>query len=257
MSSFCDIKENEEITTQNKVDNNIEENDIIEILTKLNIDEKSLLDIFQYLKSNLTSERLTEFVSKLNAIRDVFTGDGAGLSGGIVSDKFTMAFLSLHLSGFTEHHVGESDCAIQGYPLSLKKINGKSTIALNWSKNPENSIKRDRFNNDIILLNLRTEQWWKTAPKSASSKEREENFFTTTIKAGIYLISKTYCKSNVCLKSNNKTDTLIENIQLYRMIKNSIQDDLFIEFPTTLNEIKFDILKAFSHVHPIDASPPI
>lgn len=206
---------------------------------------RTLQDVFDHLKQSLTPDLLCELISKLNAIRIEFTGDGAGLSGGIVSDKFSVAFLSLHVPHFKEFHSGESDCSVLGHPLSLKKINGKSTIALDWSKNPEDSLKRQRFETDILILNLQTEHWWKNAPKDATAEERASKFFTSEIKAGIYLISHTYCKNHVCLKSNNKTDSLIESIPLYKMMKNSIEENLFIEFPPSTLQFNFDIMYAF------------
>ncbi len=205
----------------------------------------SLNDIYLHLKTHLTPDILKGFVDKLNAVRNAFKGDGAGLSGGILSDKLTIDYLSLYVPEFREHHVGESDCAIKDCALSLKKINGKSTIALDWSKNPDESKKREKFENHILILNLCTEQWWKTAPKDASPEERECNYFTTAMPAGIYLVPASYCKDNVCLKSNNKTDTLIESIPLYKMLKHSMEQGLFIEFPKSDSEVKFNILSAF------------
>jgi hypothetical protein len=195
--------------------------------------------------SHLTHEILQEMLSKLHAIRNRFTGDGAGLSGGTVSDMFIVEFLTNKIPEFVGHHVGESDIKVQDYPLSLKKINGKSTIALDWSKNGTNTKPRERFDTDMMIVNLKTEQWWKTAPKGATAEDHVSKFYSTPIKAGIYFISRTYCKSNVCLKSNNKTDSLIENEPLYKMLKQSIADNMVIEFPEEFPESRFNILSAF------------
>jgi len=200
---------------------------------------------FDYLKKNLTPELLTEIIGKLVGIRDAFTGDGAGLSGGTVSDMFITAFLSDKIAGFQSHHSREGDCKINEHTFSLKKINGKSTIALDWSKNGENSSERERFNTDIIIINLKTEKWWKNGPVNATADENAVGFYTKTVKAGIYFISQTYCKSNICLSSNNKTDTLIETIPLYKMLMQSISDNMVIEFPTEFPIIPFNILNAF------------
>jgi hypothetical protein len=201
---------------------------------------------FDYLKDNLTPELLEEFVSKLYAIRDAFTGDGAGLSGGTVTDMFSVAFLSANITGFVGHRSGEGDCKINDHPFSLKKINGDSTIALDWSKNGENSKKRERFNKDMIIINLKTKQWWKKGPVKATADEKASGFYTKTIKAGIYFISHTYCKSNICLTSNNKTDTLIENVPLYKMLMQSITNNMVIELPTEVPVSNFNILNAFN-----------
>lgn len=210
--------------------------------------QTSLKEAFDYLKTQLTSEILTEFVSKLNAICSEFKGDGAGLTGGIITDKFVVSFLKSKLRDFTEHHSGESDCKICDRAFSLKKINGKSIIALDWSKNDKNSKKRNYFETDIVIINLKTEKWWKKAPSIASQEDRDSKFFSATIKAGIYFVPHEYCKANVCLSSNNKTDSLIDNISLYRMLQKGLLDDMFIEFPTTVPKVSFNILNSFENV---------
>jgi hypothetical protein len=200
--------------------------------------------------SHLTPEILQELVSKLHAIRAEFTGDGAGLSGGTLSDKFLVEFLPRTIPGFVKHQVGESDMKVLDYPLSLKKISGKSTIALDWSKNGDTAKPRERFETDMMIINLKTEQWWKSAPKTASEDEKtlDSKFFSTPIHAGIYFVSHTYCRENVCLKSNNKTNTLIDTVALYKMLKQSLADNMVIEFPTEFPATRFDILKAFESV---------
>jgi hypothetical protein len=205
----------------------------------------SLRKVYDQLVKELTADKLTDIISKLHAIRHEFTGDGAGLSGGIVVDKFITAYLKVIIPGFEENHRGESDCIISGHPLSIKKIRGKSTIALDWSKNPEDSKKRDRFNTDMMIINTETGQWWKTAPDGASKQEIDTKFFSTLIKAGIYFVPHDYCKDNICLSSNNKTNSLIDCISLYKMLKESIKNNMVIEFPTEFPKQEFDILNAF------------
>lgn len=214
----------------------------------LTLPTSSLRDVFNHIYTQLTPEILEEIISKLHAIRNEFTGDGAGLSGGTLTDKFIIAFLSQKIRDFVEHHVLESDCKVLDYPLSLKKINGKSSIALDWSKNGENSKPRERFDTDMMIINLKTEQWWKSSPKTATKEESESKFFSSTIKAGIYFVSHTYCKSNVCLKSNNKTDSLIDKEDLYKMLKQSISNNMVIEFPNDYPVSRFNILNAFETV---------
>ena len=94
-----------------------------------------------------------------------------------------------------------------------------------------------------MIINIKTDQWWKTAP----ADENDTKFFSSSIKAGIYFVPKTYCKSNVCLSSNNKTNSLIDSKPLYKMLKESIRDNLVIEFPTIFPKQTFDILKAFGN----------
>ena len=89
--------------------------------------------------------------------------------------------------------------------LSLKKINGKSSIALDWSKNNTDN-KKKYFNTHIMIINLKTQQWWKKSPNIKSNN----NKFT------IYNDSRVYT-------DDNKINTLKTNayILLYEKIGSS------------------------------------
>lgn len=200
--------------------------------------------VYDELVKYLTPDILTDIVSKLNAITVEFTGDGSGLSGGTIVDKFITTYLSALIPNFEAYHEGEKDCKILDIPLSIKKIRGKSSIALDWSKNGKDSKERERFDTDIMIINLKTEQWWKTTPVSVNKEVTDVNY-SMYIKAGIYLISHDYCKGCIKLSSNNKTDSLIDSVQLYLMIQSSIKNNFVIEFPTDVPTRKFNILTAF------------
>ena len=144
---------------------------------------------------------------------------------------------------FEELHSGESDIKIDNTELSLKKINGKSTIALVWSKN-ETDNKKKYFNSHVIIINLKTEKWWKTKPNKIISNKIIT--YNDEIKSGIYFIDKKYCKRYINLSSNNKTNSLIDSQYLYFMLKRSIMLRLYIELPTPNKNIEFNILQAFS-----------
>ncbi len=159
--------------------------------------------------------------------------DGAGLSAGSLIEYYFGDTIK-NIPGFEVHNEGESDLKINGTCLSLKKINGKSNIALDWSKNPTNS-NRIYFNNDLIIINLKEQQWWKKSPIKPLFNDV---VYSTSIPAGIYLIDKEFCKRSVKLSSNNKTNTLIESEYLYIMLLSSINNDLFIEFPKPDHNIK-------------------
>ena len=205
-----------------------------------------LRHMFDEIKRQLTPVILTDMLSKMNAISERTKGDGAGLSGGFLVDMFLTEYLSSSIESFAECHIGESDCCILDVPLSIKKISGKSAIALDWSKNGETTKKRERFDTDIIIVNLKTQQWWKKEPIGCATQEEKDSlFYSSVIKAGLYVISKTYCKEHVKLSSNNKTDSMIDSVSLYKMLKQSIQSNMFIEFPTDVPVCKFNILNAF------------
>jgi hypothetical protein len=131
---------------------------------------------------------------------------------------------------------------ICGLKLSQKKITGNSSIALNWSKNKTIKSPEELFINNILLINLKTEKWWEKKPLKTHGNLN----YTNTIKSGIYLLDKDFCKKTVNLVSNNKTDTMIKNVFLYGLLQNSLEKDLFIEFPAPSKILDFNILNAFS-----------
>ena len=166
-------------------------------------------------------------------------------------------FLQNKLPDYHENHKGESDMVICGLPFSLKKINGKSTCALNWSKNEKDEKneknekdekneqkKKEMFSCDFIIINLKSGQWWKTKPKNVHSTLNI--VYTSEIPSGIYLIDKRFCKYYVELHQNNKTNTLIDSMNLYIMLKRSIALKLYIPLPEPNKQLKFNILDAFS-----------
>jgi hypothetical protein len=197
-----------------------------------------------YLETALSSQDLQSISDCCYTISQKCKGDGGGLLAGSLIDMYLSEMLSEKLSLYEGHHEGESDMKICNLPLSLKKITGKSTIALNWSKNGEQSpqIKTTHFTSDIMLVNLKTEKWWKKGP---TGEKNVKIYYDNEVEAGIYLIDKQYCKKNICITSNNKTDTLIDHKNLYIMINRSLLQNLFIRIPPPKNVTHFNILKAF------------
>ena len=176
------------------------------------------MSIINTLKESLTEEKLQYLSNCLHSIDDYCSNnDGCGLTGGLLSDMLITEFLKIFLKSFETCHKGECDCKILDIPLSLKKIKGKSNLALNWSKNPKKDLK-EKFTADILIFNIKSVQWWKTRPK----KKIDENVeYNTLVKSGIYLIDKEYCKEHVKLSKNNKTNSLITSQYLYLMLFNS------------------------------------
>jgi len=186
---------------------------------------------------------LQDLSNKCHSITLSCKGDGAGLSGGTLIDMLLCKFFQEKLQLYKDYHDGESDMKIYDIPLSQKKINGKSRIALDWSKN-ETKTKKEHFNCNIIIINLKTEKWWKNNP---THKICNINItYTDIIPSGIYIIDKQFCKYFIKLSNNNKTNTLIESKYLYIMLKHSISQKLFINLPLPNKELKFNILEAFS-----------
>lgn len=199
--------------------------------------------VHTYLTTNLNIDDLQELSNKCSAITDQCGGNGAGLSGGTLIDMFVCHYFNSKLTEYVDFRKGESDMKICDIPLSLKKINGKSIIALNWSKNKQ-EIRLDNFDSHIIILNLKSEKWWKKSPKKITSSINI--IYNDTILCGLYIIDKPFCKQNIILSQNNKTNTLIDSQMLYMMLKRSIFLNLFIELPKPDNRITFNIMNAFS-----------
>jgi len=206
---------------------------------------KELVKIFDCINSKLTPSNLQELSDWCYAIQQECTGDGAGLSGGYLIDMVISKYFSKNLEEYyVESHSGESDMKIHNINLSLKKISGKSTIALNWSKNKTENKNKEYFNTHIMIINLYTEKWWKSSPKKIISNKNIN--FSQEIKMGIYLIDKKFCKKYIELSSNNKTNSLIESHYLYWMIQRSMRLGMFLELPTPNENMKFNICNAFS-----------
>jgi hypothetical protein len=207
----------------------------------------NLKKVKESMTSEITLTDMQDFSNMCAAIIQKCTsnGSGSGLSSGTLIDMLLCEFLNEKLVNYEQCHSGECDIKINNVPLSFKKINGKSTIALDWSKNLSSCIKKDKFTCCIIILNLKTEMWWKTNPKKLC-KYNIKLKYNDTIPSGFYIIDKQFCKHYIKTTHNNKTNTLIESNYLYQMLKRSAQLNLFVPVPPpNLIIKKFNILHAF------------
>jgi hypothetical protein len=202
-----------------------------------------LRKIIEYIKTSLSVDDLEEFTNKCVSLNSRCNGDGSGLLGGGLIDMFIEKFFSAKMDKYKTHHVGESDMTMLDMPLSQKKINGKSIIALNWSKNKDD--KKYKFNTHIILINLKTSVWWKKQPNNILNNKIAYN---NVVKAGIYIIDKNYCNRYIELTSNNKSNTVIAHNSLYCMINRSILQNLYISLPEPTRAYEFNIMNAFSNL---------
>lgn len=209
-----------------------------------------LRKILTYLDDSLSVSDLQELSDFCNSITIKCKGDGCGLLSGSLIDMLLCELFQAKLSLYEEFHEGENDMKLCGVPLSQKKINGKSTIALDWSKNDTHPT-RAHFTSDILLINLKTEVWWKKSPSKTKTNPTTEDkvLYNAEVRAGIYLIDRQYCKKYIHLTSNNKTNTLVSSPYLYKMINRSVQQNLFIEIPPSKNILHFNILNAFAQTH--------
>jgi len=216
---------------------------------KKNTSTKALRSVFNHLNESLSQEDLQDLSNKVNSIKQKCKGDGAGLSKSALIDMFLCDFIKKKLTNYSEFHCGESDMKICDTSLSLKHASGKSQAALNWSKNEKDDekntkIEKEHFTTHVMVIVSETNQWWK---KRDPVKKPELNInYRDVIHSGIYIVDKQFCKYYINLKSNNKTNTLIESQYLYIMLKRSISQQLFISLPDPNKELKFNILNAFS-----------
>ncbi len=206
-----------------------------------------LEEVFNLTRRSLTQEKLAQLLGYISAILHncKTEKDGCGLKSGSLIDSLLTEYLTKNVPYCEAFHNSESDLRILNHNVSVKKITGKSTIALDWSKNPENSLhKREYFQEDMMIVNTLSGQWWKKSPKLV----RHSIDFTTNIPAGIFFVSKDFCKANVRFMSNNKTNTLIEPQDLYLLLSESIRTNLFIEFPDEYAKYKWNVLEGMQLV---------
>ena len=240
------INEKYELENINECYNNslTKHSNIIKTMWKNNNSIHELNKAYKVCNSLLTHDKLQDLSNMCKSVNNVCKGDGAGLTGGILIDMLLTTYFSQELKDhYVELHSGESDMKIDNTKLSLKKINGKSTIALDWSKNNTQNTKK-YFNSDIVIVNLQSQKWWKSKPNKITTNTNIT--YNDEIKSGIYFVDKKYCKRYIKLSSNNKTNSLIEPQYLYLMLKRSMRLRLYIELPTPNKTIDFNILHAFS-----------
>jgi hypothetical protein len=199
--------------------------------------------------NKLTPEDFQTYVNQCRAITKKCKGDGAGLTGGTMIDMLTNETFKTKLNA-EDCYKGESDTKLCNVPTSIKKINGMSTLALDWSKNEDVST-RENFSCHIMIINLKTEKWWINNPKNKIDQLTSINkgckiTYNDTIPAGIYFVDKKFCKTYIRLSKNNKTNKLITTIFVYLMLKRSISLKMFITLPASNKVLKFNILNAFS-----------
>lgn len=191
--------------------------------------------VYDSLIKELNINKLQELSNKCHSINNFCKGDGCGLSSGNLIDIFITNFFSKNFNGKCDiYHNGECDLKISNIPLSFKKISGKSSIALDWSKN-KNNFKKKYFTTNILILNLKTGRWWK----------KENN---KIIYSGIYIIDKEYCIEYVKLSSNNKTNSLISSEFVYEMLIHCIDKKKFIKIPECNKTYEFNILNSFTEL---------
>lgn len=208
----------------------------------------------EFLKHHLTKPVLQEISDKMWTLHHHLQSDGRGLSGGTLMEQVLFEILGTTLhKDFSVRHIKQSDCTILGHPFSFKKITGKSCLALNWSKNDTPNNKSLTFEHPILLLNTKEGKWWRHKPQ-----------FDQYIPMGFFLLDPAYCNAHVCLKTNNKTNSLIDTEDLYKIIIHAMDKGEVLELPPPCtNRFSFSFNSGFHEfdkkkwsVLPFDADHP-
>lgn len=236
-TSDNDISDNDTNENSNKINETETKTESKE--TETNKEIENLKKVKECLEKYLTPDKLQEISNRCISVNNEFTGPGGGLTSGIIIEKVLSEYFKNILPEFECHNVGQADMKICGVKLSCKKTTGKSELALNWTKSDklDKSNIKDPFKEHILIINLKTEQWWKRKPKNSIIK----GIPNETIPMGIYLINKKFCNKEYCSNSNTKTDKLIKNQSLYNMIQDSINNKLYIKLPVSNKKLKFKI----------------
>ena len=178
------------------------------------------------------------FSNSCQCIQISKSADGRGLSTGADIDFFlTNQFLPEQMGGgFDKFHKGEADVKIAGVPASFKTLKSKGDTALSWSKNPthkkDGSLSVDRkFLSDpmpMIVYVRQSSRWWKKTPNNPSSKSYTWN---QVIYSGIYVVDTFKSSNFLVLKSNNKSNSIIDSKDMFRMLVDAANDGFFVKIP--------------------------
>lgn len=198
-------------------------------------------EVFEHIKP-FFEEHGNKMMSIGEALKEKYTGPGCGLSTGFLQDEIYREYVKEYsnlILGCSDNSCLEADFILI-LPLSSKKglFSMKKTfggdLALAWQKNP-NGDKREFWKCPIVIFNHAI----------PGKTKRALNF---GIKKGIYVIDHIWCRSNIKLSKNNKTDNLIKRRDVIKMLKNAKTNNTFWEFDETkkvkmeiklLNAIKF------------------
>jgi hypothetical protein len=177
----------------------------------------------------LEKENVQECFDYIFAVKRYFKNiDGGGLSSGTIIDGIIGEFFSEKFNQYKLYHNGECDCIFYNRKFSIKTIKGKSQLALDWSKNKKENSDKEYFTCDIMIFNSKSEEWFKK---------------TKVIPNGLYFISSSFCKQHIQLKQNNKTNSLIDSKNLFKMLQNAFENNLYIPVVHDTNKYQWSALK--------------
>ena len=200
--------------------------------------DKEKLENIRIPFTRIPLEAKQRFANESKAIEVSKSADGKGLSTGADIDYHLVnGFLPDELGeDFEKFHKGEADVKIRGEPASFKTMRGKGDTALSWSKNPEKkkdgspSIDRKFLENPIpmIMYVRESKKWYKNGPQNPVHESID---WKREIKSGFYFIDVVSASEYIELKSNNKSDAIIDSQDMYRMLVDAVDEGNFVEIP--------------------------
>lgn len=192
--------------------------------------------IKNYLNKFLSNYKKREIIESLSILNNenLCEKKVLGLQSSLFGEKFIIEYFEKYIPQFEKYYINQADLKIFDEPFSLKIINGLNDIALSWSKN---SVNKNIINENILLINKKTFQNWRYGPIKDNIYNKE--YYTNKINAGIYFINKNSL-NNIKFSKNNKSDFVINKINVYEMLKNAKDSELYIKLPDVIGDFYED-----------------
>jgi len=192
-----------------------------------------------------------KFANNAKSIEISKSLDGKGLSTGADIDYYLVNDFLPDVLGddFEKYQKEEADVKIMGEPASFKTLKVKGDTALSWSKNPiekkdgRASIDR-KFLEDplpMIMYVRNSENWYKYGPKNPMHESID---WKKLIHSGFYLIDMLKASKYIILKENNKSNSIIDSQDMYRMLINASDEGNFISIPDAnkIGKLRFSFI---------------
>jgi hypothetical protein len=206
----------------------------------------SIIDLFATRSATMQRVTLVQTKGLFNAILPVILQYGALIflgrdilkkehgkrpggmgTGSTEEDMWTTGFDRTKL--LCDRMVTQADCGIKcpdPVPLSIKCT--KSSIAVNWGKNKE---KIDfQFIAPIMII------WHKPKPKHACE-------------SGVYVVDPEWCQANIVLSSNNKTDYMVDDKQVVKMMEHAKEQGMFAPITALEDKDEYFVYRNGSQGH--------
>ena len=212
-------------------------------MLKIRLDGEFMLKIITERLNLISNEEKTNLSEACNCIQRSSAKSGRGLSTGekvdfFISQQFFPSTLGLD---FQKHHENESDFKISGQLISFKTLKEGGDLAMCWSRNDDKRNTRivkvcNHWQVPILIYVRESKKWWIQGPKkdwytNDKIPKNGKKWWTSEISAGFYLIDHIKARSKIRLDENNKTGCLLKKMDVYRLIMDSVKNNLFVQMP--------------------------